>query len=262
MSEPKHAMRTDMGWSTTDRITVRGLDLPSQILGKLNLGDVAFLELTGRLPSEPESNVFNAIAITLVEHGITPSALATRLTYLGAPEAMQAAVAAGLCGLGTVFVGSTQSAARMLQTALPDRNAKADIAALAKEIVAEHRSRKAVVPGIGHPVHKPIDPRTPRLFEIAEENGFRGPYVDLMIQVSEQAEKASGRSLPVNATGAIAALSCELGLTPQMCQGVAVFARAIGLVGHIVEETKMPMAAQVWHQIEAEATRHVRPKHD
>jgi citrate synthase len=260
MSEPKQTMRTDMGWSTTDQITVRGLDLPSQILGKLNLGDVAFLELTGRLPSEPESVVFNAIAVTLVEHGITPSALATRLTFLGAPEAMQAAVAAGLCGLGSVFVGSTQSAAKMLQTALPTRDTKRDLNALAKDIVADYRARKTPIPGIGHPIHKPIDPRTPRLFEIAEQNGFRGPYVELMIRVAECAEQASGRSLPVNATGAIAALNCELGLTPQMCQGIAVFARAIGLVGHIVEEAKTPMAAEVWHHIEAEATRHVRPK--
>lgn len=262
MSQDQKTMRTDMGWSTVDRITVRGLDLPSQILGKLNLGDVAFLELTGRLPSERESVVFNAIAVTLVEHGITPSAIATRMTYLGAPEAMQAAVAAGLCGLGTVFVGSTQTGARMLQTALKSAAPDADLDAIAKAVVADFRARKAAVPGIGHPIHKPIDPRTPRLFEIAADNGFRGRYVDLMERIAAEAERASGRSLPVNATGAIAALACELGLTPEMCQGVAVFARAIGLVGHIVEEAHAPMAASIWHQIEAQATEHVRPKKD
>lgn len=260
MSQDKQSIRTDMGWSTVDRITVRGLDLPSQILGKLNLGDVAFLELTGRLPSERESAVFNAIAITLVEHGITPSAIATRLTYLGAPEAMQAAVAAGLCGLGTVFVGSTQSAARMLQTALKDAPNDADLDGIAAATVADFRARKVAVPGIGHPIHKPIDPRTPRLFEIAAANGFSGRYVDLMTRIAALAEKVSGRSLPVNATGAIAALSSEIGLTPEMCQGIAVFARAIGLVGHIVEEAKSPMGAAIWHQIEGQATEHVRPK--
>ena len=90
-----------MGWSTADRIVVRGLDLPGEILGRLNLGDMAFLELTGRVPNENESRMFNALVVTLVEHGVTPSALVARLTYLGAPEAMQAAVAAGLCGLGS-----------------------------------------------------------------------------------------------------------------------------------------------------------------
>src|SRR2546421_8858545 len=107
-------LKSDLGWSTVDRIVVRGKDLPGEILGHLNLGDMAFLELTGRTPNEKESKLFNAMVVTLVEHGITPSAIAARMTYLGAPEAMQAAVAAGLSGLGSVFVGSTEGVARML----------------------------------------------------------------------------------------------------------------------------------------------------
>ena len=141
MSPQKSEIRSDMGWSTADRITVRGRDLPTQILGKLNLGDVAFLELTGRLPSEAESAVFNAVAVTLVEHGITPSALATRMTIMGAPEAMQAAVAAGLCGLGTVFVGSTQGAENF-PAALPTRDAPG----CASRQARRSRARKATIP--------------------------------------------------------------------------------------------------------------------
>ena len=98
MSKP---IRSDLAWSTVDRITVRGKDLAGEILGHLNLGDMAFLELTGRVPDAKESKLFNAMVVTLVEHGITPSALAARITYAGAPESLQAAVAAGLCGLGT-----------------------------------------------------------------------------------------------------------------------------------------------------------------
>src|SRR5436305_15223496 len=111
-------LKSDLGWSTVDRIVVQGKDLPGEILGHLNLGDMAFLELTGRVPNAKESKIFNAMVVTLVEHGVTPSALAARLTYLGAPEAMQAAVAAGLCGLGSVFVGSTEGCARLLTEAV------------------------------------------------------------------------------------------------------------------------------------------------
>jgi len=116
---PKREMRTDIGWSDASRITVFGHDFPSEILGRLNLGDMGFLELTGRIPNANESRMFNAMVVTLVEHGITPSALAARLTYLGAPESMQAAVAAGLCGLGSVFVGSIEGCAKMLYDAMP-----------------------------------------------------------------------------------------------------------------------------------------------
>src|SRR6185369_1718295 len=164
----KGQIRSELGWSTPERIVVRGKDLPGEILGKVNLGDMAFLELTGRLPTESESILFNAMVVTLVEHGITPSALAARLTFLGAPEAMQAAVAAGLCGLGSVFVGSTEGVARLLSSYLQQN---LSVEETAKKIVAEHKR----IPGLGHPIHKPVDPRTVRLFEIGRETGFFGP---------------------------------------------------------------------------------------
>ena len=208
----KKSLHTELGHSTPDKITVRGRDLPSEILGHLNLGDMAFLELTGRIPTPQESVTFNAIAVTLVEHGVTPSALAARLTYAGAPEALQAAVAAGLCGLGTVFVGSTEGAARLLYEAIPfGEKPSRPLPDMAKDIVADFRARKQIVPGLGHPLHKPIDPRTPRLFQIAAENGLSTHYVALMQAVQEEAERVSGKSLPINATGAIGAIAAEFG---------------------------------------------------
>src|SRR6218665_180078 len=181
MSKIKKSLPIELGDSTADKITVRGGDLPSEILGHFNLGDMAFLELTGRAPTPQQSVTFNAILVTLVEHGITPSALVARLTYAGAPESLQAAVAAGLCGLGSVFVGSTGGAARMLYQAIAAGSAPTQAPdVLARAIVADHRSRKEIVPGLGHPLHKPIDPRTPRLFQIAAENGLSGPHVGLM----------------------------------------------------------------------------------
>ena len=254
----RKSIRTDIAWSTTDRITVKGYDLCKDVLGTLSLGDMAFLELTDRLPTRRESVVFNAIAVTLVEHGLTPSALAARMTYTGAPEAMQAAVAAGLCGLGSVFVGSMETAARMLQEAIPDPGQKPDFDRLARDIVERFRARKQAVPGIGHPLHKPVDPRAPRLFQIAAENGYDGPYVRLMQQVAKEAEAVHGKPLPVNATGAIAAIASELKLPWKIVRGIGVMARAIGLVGHILEEMREPMAREIKTRAEEEATAHLR----
>lgn len=254
----RKTIRTNIAWSETDKITVKGYDICKDILGKLSLGDVAFLMLTDRLPNERESKTFNAIAVTLVEHGLTPSALATRLTYTGAPEAMQAAVAAGLCGLGSVFVGSMETAARVLQEALPDPKVETDLPKLAREAVERLRARKQNVPGIGHHFHKPVDPRAPRLFEIAAENGFSGPYVELMQLIAKEAEALYGKSLPINATGAIGAIASELGLPWPIVRGVGVLARSIGLVGHILEEMREPMAREVKAWAEQEATAHLR----
>ena len=249
----KKRLRSSLGRSTSDRIIVRGLDLTEDLLGKVSLGDVAFLELKGRLPTAQESVVFNALTVTLVEHGVTPSAIAARLTYYGAPESLQAAVAAGLLGMGDRFGGSIEQAARILQEALAAAQPDADLGVIARRIVAEHQQRKQVIGGLGHPIHKPVDPRTTKLFALAAENGLSGRYVELMNLISQEAATAYGRPLPVNATGAIAAIASELEIPWRVCRGLAVMARAVGLVAHLLEEMADPMAAEIWSRVDEEA---------
>ena len=124
------------------------------------------------------------------------------------------------------------------------------------------QSQRRIVPGIGHPFHKPIDPRTPRLIEIAGETGFDGPYLKLMTAVAEEATRRSGKPLPMNATGAIGALCCEMGFDWKICRGLGVMARAVGLIGHILEESRNPMGGEIWNMVDAEATAHLRPGAD
>jgi citrate synthase len=260
MSKPRKTLESDMGWSTESTITVKGKDLMGEVLGKLNLGDFAFLELMGRVPTEGESIVFNAMLCTLVEHGMTPMAIATRLTYLGAPESLQGAVAAGLLGMGTTFAGTAEGSAKLLQDAIKPETTMEELPALAERIVKEQAAAKRQIPGIGHNLHKPIDPRTPRLFQLAEENGLSGRYVALMKLVAQEAEKALGKPglLPVNATGALGALASELGIPWKLCRGLAVIGRAVGLVGHIAEEIRNPLAREIWERTEEESSQHHR----
>ena len=245
-------LKSGLGRSTPDQIFVRGHDLAADLLGKVNLGDVAFLELKGRLPNHHESVMFNALVVTLVEHGITPSTIAARLTYFGAPEALQAAVAAGLLGMGDRFGGSIEQAARTLQEA----PAEADLRTTARHVVEAHRAGGQVIPGLGHPVHKPVDPRTTRLFELAQAHGFSGRHVQLMELIAEEATRVYERDLPVNATGAIAAIATEMEFPWRITRGLAVMARAIGLVAHLQEEMEEPMAGEIWAQTE----RHAAPE--
>jgi citrate synthase len=250
-------LKSDLGWSTANRIVVQGHDLVD-LIGKVSLGDFAFLELKGRLPSPEESTVFNAIAVTLVEHGMTPSAIAARLTYFGAPESLQAAVAAGLLGMGSRFGGSIEESARTLQESLAAAGPEADLGEVARDVVAAYQKTKQPIAGLGHPIHKPIDPRTPRLFAIALENGLSGRNIELMKLISEEASRAYGRELPVNATGAIGAILSELDFPWQVGRGLAVIARSIGLVAHVQEEVKEPLAAEIWSRVEDEASEHNR----
>lgn len=263
MKRDRKPLRSDMCWSDAKRIRVQGLDLMQDIMGKLNLGDFAFLEIQGRLPTASESVVFNAMLATLVEHGMTPMAVAARLTYLGAPEALQGAVASGLLGMGSTFAGTAEGAARLLQEALDGDAAntpESELPALAESLVKKLRETRQPIPGIGHNLHKPVDPRATRLFALAAEHGVSGRYVSLMQHVSAAAERALGKpeQLPVNATGAIGALSSELGIPWRLCRGLAVIGRSIGLVGHIAEELRNPLAREIWERTEEESSSHVQ----
>lgn len=254
MSKRKR-LRSDIAWSDATRVVVRGHSL-MELIGTTPLGDFAFLELTGRLPTPEESTVFDAIVVVLVEHGLTPSAIAARLTYLGSPEALQGAVAAGLLGMGDRFGGPAEEVAKMLQDAITGGGG--DVQAMAAEIVRRRREERRPVPGLGHPIHRPVDPRTPRLFEVARANGFSGRYVELINAVGAEASRAFGRELPVNATGAIGAIASELGFSWRACRGLAVIARSIGLVAHLLEEDAEPLAAEIWNRADAEASEHLR----
>jgi citrate synthase len=154
----------------------------------------------------------------------------------------------------------------MLQEALQETEEGAALAAdlrpLARAIVTRHKETKQPIAGLGHPVHKPIDPRTPKLFEIAAANGFSGRYVDLMQLIGEEASSSYSRSLPVNATGAIGAIASELGIPWRVCRGLAVMARAVGLVAHLQEEMEEPLAPEIWSRIEEESSSHLRPSTD
>jgi citrate synthase len=252
MTRKRKPLKSAMGWSTRDSITVRGRNLSTELLGKIDLGGMAFLEIRGRLPTPQEAEVFNALLVTLVEHGMTPQAMVARLVNLAAPEALQAAVAAGLCGVGSVFAGGSEQAARMLQSAFQDHPSGTAIADLASAVVDDFTARRQPIPGVGHPLHKPIDPRTPVLFAIAERNGFRGRFVELLEKISELAQVRLQRELPINATGAIGAILCELEFPWRICRGIAVISRAVGLVGHIAEEMNDPLAREIWERAEQE----------
>lgn len=252
-------LRTWIGWSAPDRITVAGRDLPGDIMGRLSLTELAFLLVTRREPTASERRILDAVLVSLADHGLTPSALAARLTYTGAPEAIQGAVAAGLLGAGSVFLGPAGDTAHFLGDALGKHGQQgtddASLRRMAEVAVEARRQVGAVVPGLGHPVHRAEDPRVPRLYALAAEEGALGPHLRLLALVAAVHEEATGKHLPINGAGAGGAALADVGVPPGSVRGFVLVARTAGLVGQLAEEAQQPIGRQLAHEVEQRASR-------
>ncbi|MBL8837665.1 MAG: citryl-CoA lyase [Alphaproteobacteria bacterium] len=231
-----------------DAIALRGRDLVGELIGKVGFTALLYHHVTGRRASAATVAVLDAVLVTLMEHGLTPSAIAARMTLHGAPDSVQGAIAAGLLGIGDRFVGTMEGCARLLDriVAAPAKQR----AALARAIAAEHRRARRPVPGFGHNLHKPDDPRTPRLLALAGKAGVGRAHVAALRLLGRAVDAAAGRHVTINATGASAALLRGIGLEAEIMRGVAVVARAAGLLAHVAEERASPIAGDVWTAVE------------
>lgn len=236
---------TGIGKAELHRILVRGYDLNKDLVGKISFTDMTSLILRGRLPTKDEARMLDALLVILVEHGMVSHVVAARLIYHCAPEAMQAAVAAALCGAGSVHLGSSEWSAKMLIEALPQDAKSADLAAVAASIYEDYSRRKQRMPGIGHRTHAEGDPRADTLFGIARETGVYGKYCELLQALSKIASDRRKRLIPVNVTGAIGAIALDMGYPWQITKAFALIGRTLGAIGHIAEEIQNPMATQI-----------------
>src|SRR6195952_2701406 len=249
---------TSLGTSDADHIRLLGQDLTADLMGKVGFGELAFWLVAMRRPTPGETRVFEAVLVALADHGFTPTAIAARLTYLSAPDSLQGALAAGLLGGGSRFLGVTEDCAIFLQAALdecagalPQDEAGWD--QLALQTVQRTRAAGRYVPGLGHPVHKVLDPRTPVLIGIADEEGLRGPHLRLFEAIGRVHEEVLGRRLPLNGAGVCGAALADLGLPVELLRGFALLARAAGLLGQIAEERRRPIGMDAYLSIDRNA---------
>jgi citrate synthase len=245
-------IKTGIGHTTPDRITVRGRDLATELIGQVDFVDMLMLIVMERHCRGNEKDMLNAILVSVTDHGLTPSALAARLTFLGAPESPQAAVAAGLLGAGNVFLGAMESAAEMLTEAVEGLDETSDdqmIAARAEAFMRERRARRMPLFGLGHNLHVNGDPRIPVLQAVSERNGYFDVHWRLLLAMDEVSSSVYARRLPANAAGAIAAMICAMKLPTSLARGLALVGRCAGLVGHLREEQHSPISTEIWHLI-------------
>ncbi|QYN32390.1 citryl-CoA lyase [Pseudonocardia sp. DSM 110487] len=245
---------TALGASSLEKITLLGHDLAEDVMGTVGFGELAFWLATQRRPTKGETRVFEAVLAALADHGFTPTAIVTRLTYLSAPDSVQGALAAGLLGGGSRFLGVTEDTGRFLHDVLDgldDQPIDDDgWDAVALRTVREQRGAKKFVPGLGHHVHKNGDPRTPRLMQIAHEEGLFGPHLQLFAAIGRVHPEVLGRTLPLNGAGVCGAALADLGLPLELLRGFALLARTAGLIGQLAEELRHPVANDIFLSVD------------
>ncbi|WP_328415910.1 citryl-CoA lyase [Micromonospora sp. NBC_00389] len=244
---------TGIGTSDPTTISLLGQDLANDLMGKVGFGELAYWLVAGRRPTPGEVRVFEAVLVALADHGFTPTAIAARLTYLSAPESLQGALAAGLLGGGSRFLGVTEDCGRFLADTLAQAGEVTDYDAVALDAVTRAKQERRLVPGLGHPVHKEQDPRTPVLIRIATEEGLYGPHLRLFEAIGRVHPQVLGRTLPLNGAGVCGAALADLGLPVEMLRGFALLARAAGLLGHLAEERRRPLGMDIYRTVDRNA---------
>jgi citrate synthase len=245
------SLKTSIAQAYPDRVEVRGRDLTGDLMGRLTFTEHFHLLLTGSEPSEEQRFFLDLVLVAIAEHGLMPTNVAARMTLAADPGSLQGAVAAGILGCGPVVLGTAAECARLLEQA----NARSP-----EDVVREIHEAGAKVPGFGHPVHGPVDPRAERILELADEYGVAGANVQLARQLREAVEQEWGRPLMMNVSLPIAAVLLDLGFPASMVAAVPILARTASLLAHLAEEQERPLGLQL--AAAAEAAAEYRPERE
>lgn len=231
-------------WSTEiaevldDDILIRGHLLTSMI-GKRSFGELAFLLVGGRLPTEGEAHVLEAIMVSVMEHGISPTTTVTRMmASYGNP--IQVGIASGLLTVGDHHGGAGEQIAGWLREAVAGIEATGSdraeqIREMGRTIVTNRRAAREPIEGFGHPHHS-VDPRVPVLLSISRDCGVYGDHCALLEAIETELAAVLGRRIAINIDGVSAALLSDLGLDPRLARPLLMTPRTLSLAAHFMEE--------------------------
>jgi citrate synthase len=241
MSTSKAGAVSRISQTFPDRVEVRGRDLTGDLMGRLSFTEYFHLLLTGREPTADERDFMDLLLVAIAEHGMMPTNVAARMTLAADPGALQGAVAAGILGAGPVLLGTSEPCARLLARAQERVAAGGDPARVARDLAEEIRDGGGRVPGFGHPIHKPLDPRAERIFAFADERGVSGPHCLLAQEFRHAVPEVMGRPLTLNISMASAAVMLDLGFPSSAVKVIPLLARTGGLLAHLIEEQRRPI---------------------
>jgi citrate synthase len=224
-----------------DRVEVRGRDLAGELMGRLSFTEYFHLLLTGREPTDDQRYFLDLLLVAIAEHGMMPTSVAARMTLAADPRSLQGAVAAGILGAGPVLLGTSEECARLLAEARARAEAGGEPAQVATEMAQEMRTSGQRVPGFGHPVHRPLDPRAERILELADERRISAVHVELARRFREAVAEVWGKPLTMNISMPMAAVMLDLDFAPEAVKAIPILARTAGLLAHLAEEREQPI---------------------
>jgi citryl-CoA lyase len=233
----RSSWRTAITQVEPDRILVRGYPV-DEAMGRLSFSETVYLLLVGELPSAQIGRLVEALLVATIDHGATPpSTLTSRhVASTGAP--LHASAAAGILGFGKYHGGDIATGMQFLEDGVALVHGGLTHEAAARQLVSHHRKINEPVPGFGHRLHR-HDPRAMRLFQIAFELDLDGPHIQLIRAVERalnDGRDVEASPIPINVDGAIAAVCCDLGLSPEIGSALFIVGRVPGLLAHALEE--------------------------
>jgi citrate synthase len=231
----------ELHWKTAitsvepNKISLRGYPI-DQLIGKISFSQGIYLALKGDLPSEKIGRMIDAILVSSIDHGATPPSILAARTVASTGAPLSSAVAAGVLAISRLHGGAIEEGMEQILSVARRADAeKITEKEAASRVVAEAKASKRRLSGFGHRIHTD-DPRSKRLFALARELGLAGRHLAIASALEDALAASSGKRLPLNVDGAIAAVLCDLGFPTSVANAFFILARVAGMVAHIEEE--------------------------
>ena len=218
-----------------NKLLLRGYRI-DELMGNISFSQAVFLAIKGELPTEKEARLIDAMLVSSIDHGVTPPSCLSARTIASTGAPLNAALAGGVLSISRHHGGAIEDSMKVLQAAVrrkKDTNKTANEVAIV--LLKEFKEKNRRFPGFGHRIHTK-DPRTIRLFQLASDLGIAGEHVEMAKAIEDAIKQESGKALPTNVDGALAAVLCEMNFPPELANGFFILARIPGLIAHVYEE--------------------------
>jgi citrate synthase len=196
--------------------------------------------LSEKIPTDQELVLFELILNVSIDHGTdTPSAIKT-IEAAKVGKSMSESVTEGLLQINEHHGAAISPIMEIFYRVKESGSQRV------KEEVTQVLSSAKKMPGFGHRIYKqelPLneandaDPRTKLFFQKLNEAGIGEDFIKIAREIQQELYEQTGKALPINIDGSIAAVLCALGWEPRLGNAVFIAARTPGLLAQYLNNS-------------------------